>query len=150
MTSKDQSSGSGGLHPYWLVALTLAVCLGCPAYIAYRNWADPRAEAGMTAAAGSYLDALRDGDPAAAYGWVCGRHQRRFPLRRWLTTRTFPDIESYRIIDAKVKRSSRTSTYAVRAEIHYADGRVRSWRYHMSDERAGWRVCGESLIDSSG
>lgn len=134
------------MHPYWMVGIVLLMCLGCPAYIVYTKWADPRAEAGMTAAATSYLDALRDGDPAAAYQWVCGREQKKFPLSRWLSTREFPDIESYRIIDAKVDRGGRGGPdYDVEAEIHYADGRVERRLYDMSDE-TGWRVCYETAI----
>jgi hypothetical protein len=43
--------------------------------------------------------------------------------------------------------SESPTTYSVEADLQYADGRHRQARYWMSDERAGWRVCRETVLN---
>jgi hypothetical protein len=149
MTSKARPRRKGDdQFMILIVVIGLLTCVCFPAQVAYTMWADPKAAAGMTAAATRYLDALRDGDPAKAYQWICRSQQKQYPLSRWLSIYTFPDIASYQITGTKITRR-RTTRYIVETEIHYADGQVRPWSINMSDEKAGWRVCIRRAIGSN-
>jgi hypothetical protein len=145
--SAQAAPSNRGLHPYWLVALVVFACLGCPTYVVWTTFTDRVDKAGMTAAATSYLDAWRDGQPSRAEGWICGSERAKQPSHRRLPYPGDEDLDSYRLVKAKVHRRSRgPTTYSVEAELLYADGKRRLMRYWMSDERAGWRVCTESAI----
>jgi hypothetical protein len=148
MTSRARSHRNYDEFTILIVVIGLLTCVVCPATIAYRRLAEPKEWAGMTAAATSYLDALRNGDHAAAYQWVCRSKQKEYPLPLWLANHPFPNIDSYRITDAKTSYGD-GMTHIVETEIHYPDGQIRPWGILMSDEKAGWRVCHHTAMRSN-
>ncbi len=135
-----------GLIP-GLVIVALLICVGTPAYVAYRSWADPRTKAGMTEAATAYLDAWRDADYAAAYRWVCAEEQRKHPQDEWTRYHASPDIESYRIVEVVIEdRNEAPTGYYVEADLTDAAGKVQLWHFELYDESDGWRICYETAI----
>ncbi|WP_166378263.1 hypothetical protein [Catellatospora methionotrophica] len=140
------ASKERGLGPM-LVIVALLLCVGTPAWVFYRQWADPRTKAGMTEAATAYLDALRDGDLPAAYRWVCASEQEKYPLEQWSRYHDEPDIESYTITDVVIQDLTEApASYSVDADLRYADGRTQLWHYVLYDESDGWRICYETGI----
>ncbi|MEV4417555.1 hypothetical protein [Catellatospora sp. NPDC049609] len=134
-----------------LVIVALLLCVGCPAWVAYRMWADPRTKAGMTEAATAYLDAWRDADYATAYRWVCAEERAKTPPDTWARYHTAPDIESYRITDVVIEdRTEAPTGYYVDAELTYAEGTVQLWHFVLYDESDGWRICYETAITRRG
>ncbi|GAA1363559.1 hypothetical protein [Catellatospora chokoriensis] len=135
-----------GLVP-GLVIVVLLLCVGTPAWVLYRQWADPRTKAGMTEAATGYLDALRDADYPAAYRWVCASERQKYPLDQWTRYHVEPDIASYAITDVAITDLTEAPTsYTVDAEVRHADGRAQLWHYVLYDESDGWRICYETVI----
>ncbi|WP_155368423.1 Rv0361 family membrane protein [Catellatospora vulcania] len=131
-----------------LVIVVLLMCVGTPAWVLYRQWADPRTKAGMSEAATAHLDALRDGDYPAAYRWVCASEQKKYPLDQWTRYHVDLDIASYAITDVEIEELTEAPTsYYVNADVRYADGRTQLWHYILYDESDGWRICYETGIE---
>lgn len=142
----DAKSNERGLV-FGLVVVVLLLCVGTPAYVFYRQWADPRTKSAMTEATTAYLNALQADDYAGAYRWVCERDRKKWPLDEWAGYHDTPDIASFTITEADIQDNSEgPTTYQVEAELRDAGGKVQLWSYSLYDESDGWRICHETPI----